>query len=420
VGEAALAALIGGTAVGAAASQQTGADETSPTESPFVDSEIPAPTEPVDSTSEITVPDEPVDSQGEITTPDEPVDSTSEITVPDEPVDSQGELDVPDETGTDPTTIITAPIGEQRRPGQRRDSGTNTGTGRFRRNRGADRDELEEILSGGGSIGEETREDIRDAVENTGEFAEDPQTAQDIIQERQVDEQTPDAGEQVGDPSLLEDIQDAGFGQGAVPGPDPILPPAPEVDSEQSPDAGTGAGVTQPPAQDQDPVLAPDTGQQPEISPGIEQPAVSPGVGTGTGTLPDVGQQPGQQPDTGVDSGVDVGQQPDTGSLTDIISEPINAQQPQLVAEPTAPETTQPQQPAEPTGPELGTRPSEAQQTQAPDRTPRLDDDDDDEPFFDDDGDGIFGVRDVEATLDGVFGETNTDTEGGEQGGLFR
>jgi len=117
---------------------------------------------------------------------------------------------------------------------------------------------------------------------------------------------------------------------------------------------------------------------------------------------------------------VDVGQQPDTGSLTDIISEPINAQQPQLVAEPTAPETTQPQQPAEPTGPELGTRPSEAQQTQAPDRTPRLDDDDDDEPFFDDDGDGIFGVRDVEATLDGVFGETNTDTEGGEQGGLFR
>jgi len=141
--------------------------------------------------------------------------------------------------------IITTPISEQRRPGQRRDSGTGTGTGtgRFRRNRGADRDELEEILSGGGSIGEEVRDDIQDTIENTGEFAEDRRTAQEIIQERRVDEQTPDAEEQVCDPSLLEDIQDADFGQGAVPGPDPILPPAPDVDSEQTPDADTGAGV---------------------------------------------------------------------------------------------------------------------------------------------------------------------------------
>jgi len=162
--------------------------------------------------------------------------------------------------------------------------------------------------------------------------------------------------------------------------------------------------VTQPPAQDQDqdPVFAPDTGQQPEVSPGIEQPATTPGTGTGTGTgiLPDVGQQLGQQPDIDVDAGVDVGQQPDIGSLTEIITEPINAQQPQFGAEPTAPEITEPQQLAEPTGPGLGTPASPAPQTQLSDRTPRLDDDDDDEPFFDDDGEGLFGVRDVEATFD--------------------
>jgi len=379
VGEAALATLIGGTTVGAAASPESQA-----TGSPFVESEIPAPSEPVDSTSEITVPDEPVGSQREIDAPDDAFDSQGEIGIPMDPdLEPQRELNVPDETGTDPTTIITAPIGEQRRPGQRGDSNTDTGTrtGRFRRNRGADRDELEEILSGGGSIGEQERDDIQDAIENNDEFAENRRTIREIIQERRVNEQTPDAEEQVGDPSIVEDIEDGDIGQNSVPGPDPILPPAPDV-------------------QDQDPALGRETRQQPDISPGIEQPPVTPetGTGTGTSTLPDVGQQPGQQPDIDVDSSQDTAQQPDTGLLTDFNSS-RNAQQPQFGTESTAPETAEPQPLAEATGPGLGaaTRPRMEEEEEDEER---LFDPDDDEPFFDPDDGGLFGEREVEATFD--------------------
>jgi len=73
-----------------------------------------------------------------------------------------------------------------------------------------------------------------------------------------------------------------------------------------------------------------------------------------------------------------------------------------------------------PGGPQITDTPPTPRTPRTP-RTPEPpDDDDDDGPFFDDDDEGLFGVQDVEATLDGVFGETNTDTEGGEQGGLFR
>jgi hypothetical protein len=109
---------------------------------------------------------------------------------------------------------------------------------------------------------------------------------------------------------------------------------------------------------------------------------------------------------------VDVGQQPDTGSLTDIISEPINAQQPQFGAEPTAPETTEPQQPAEPTGPGLGTPTVTTQEPPTTDRPPRLFGEDEEEDEEDPENtilDETFssGILDAES----VFGQSTEQTD---------
>jgi hypothetical protein len=115
---------------------------------------------------------------------------------------------------------------------------------------------------------------------------------------------------------------------------------------------------------------------------------------------------------TGVDSGVDVGQQPDTGSLTDVISAPINAQQPRFGAEPTATKTTEPQQPAEPTGPGLGTPTVTTQEPPTADRLPRLfgEDEEDDEKDPDNlilDETFTSGILDAES----VFGQSDEQSD---------
>jgi hypothetical protein len=320
-----------------------------------VQSEIDAPSEPAEQQpSEFDTPaDDPAVS--ELSVPDS--DIAGELEVPDE-ASISGELSVPDQQETNPFGISLRQAEIQGRQTGRQRRRENTGTERFREDtRGADRNELDEILSGGGTIGEETEEPTVD--DGGSEFFDEPRTVREIIDERQPrEDDAPQADEQVGDPSLVEDLSDTG--QGSVPGSDPLIGGGLTDRRDQTPEVDAGVDA--------------DVGQDPGL--GVD-------VGLGDDTDTDADVTPGQQPET--DVGIDVGQQP----VTDILGDQLTQQEQRLAVEPTTPDTANPEVPTEATGPGpgFGNPPPTLTTTEPPTgtRTPRLpaddDDDEDEDPF---------------------------------------
>jgi hypothetical protein len=319
------ALLFGGATAGAlggsAASNPEQGDELVPA-SPFTQSEIDAPSDPATQQSELDVADGT--DAGEIGLPDDltTLGGADELPTPTDPAPQSAELDVPTSDGRDLSTIRAAQlIGRQE--GRESDPSPD----RFRRDRD---DELQEILSGGGTLGE---------IEESGEPTVDDGGGQF--------EQVPE--DFTSRPTGFEGFEPADSGVA-----EPTFP-------ETDPGTGLGSGGTQTPT-------LPPLGRQ-------DTPAA--------GDVPEQGQPTGQTP------GTDVFTTPDIDIDTDFdfgVDQPTPTRPRPDFDTPTPPDTSTdtPNRFGEPDP--TGTPPDQptGQRPRRPRRLPRFDDDsdDDEEPAF--------------------------------------
>ena len=230
------ALLFGGATAGAlggsAASNPEQGDQLVP-ESPVTQREIDAPSDPATDRSELDVADGT--DAGEIGLPDDltTLGGTDEISTPTDPAPQSAELDVPTGQGRDLSTLRAAQlIGRQQ--GRQRDSGTDG----FRRDRD---DELQEILSGGGTLGQ-IEESGEPSVEDGADGFE--QVPEDFTSRPTGFEGFEPADTGVGEPTFPETDPGTGVGSGGTQ-----TPPLPPAGRQDTPGASDGVGQGQPTGQ---------------------------------------------------------------------------------------------------------------------------------------------------------------------------
>jgi len=199
-------------------------------ESPFSQPEIDAPSDPATDRSELDVADST--DGGEIGLPDDltPLGGTDEIAAPTDPAPQPSELDVPSGEGRDLSTIRAAQLIGREEGRQRGD-----GADGFRRDRD---DELQEILSGGGTIGN-VEESGEPSVNDGGREFE--QVPEDFTSRPTGVEGFEPADTGVAEPTFPETDPGTGLGSGGTQS-----PPIPPVGRQDTPAAGDGVGQGQP------------------------------------------------------------------------------------------------------------------------------------------------------------------------------
>jgi len=255
------ALLFGGATAGAlggsAASNPEQGDELVP-ESPLTQSEIDTPADPAADRSELAVGE---DGRGaELGLPDDltSLGDADEIAAPTDPAPQPSELDVPSGEGRDLSTIRAAQLIGREEGRQRGD-----GADGFRRDRD---DELQEILSGGGTIGN-VEESGEPSVNDGGREFE--QVPEDFTSRPTGVEGFEPADTGVAEPTFPETDPGPGLGSGGTQS-----PPIPPVGRQDTPAAGDGVGQGQP--TDQTPGVdvfeTPDVDTGTDFDFGVDQP----------------------------------------------------------------------------------------------------------------------------------------------------
>ena len=257
---------------GSAASNPEQGEELVP-ESPFSQPEIDAPSDPATDRSELDVADGT--DGGEIGLPDDltTLGGADELPTPEDPAATRSELDVPTGEGRDLSTIRAAQlIGRQE--GRESDPSTD----RFRPDRD---DELQEILSGGGTLGE-VEESGEPSVEDGGRQFED--VPEDFTSRPTGVEGFEPADSGVAEPTFPETDPGTGLGSGGTQ-----TPPLPPVGRQDTPATGDGVGQGQPTGQTPgvDVFTTPDIDIGTDFDFGVDQPTPTrprPDFGTPTPT----------------------------------------------------------------------------------------------------------------------------------------